>query len=278
MTTLHVGLGRWATGIIAAIALAGCGGQAKEQRDDADTHTAGSASVANTGGGGSGSVEGLPACKQPELLSASASISDADGAAKAGTGGKLRVTVTKVEQEPASNDAQAAPTTLHYTLQGAAQSWRLDATLPGLASDLIKEGDVLDFQLETSPGYIPLTQIYNQGFGLFTTDGELLLFGSHMFGHDVLPDLAFLGLEVSDSGQACGSGSVEGGGCQYRVSTAHFSSAGHVLDLQPGHAGQLGNLFVEVEAYQVVVGSGGACDDSGRSTMVGVKMAAAGTK
>lgn len=277
-------------GISVAFALAGCGGQANEGSGDADstgstaiTDQGGSAGSATPGGtsnanvpattiGGSGGFPGgLAACEQTEALSASAKISDADGPAKAGTDGKQRVTVAKLEEAPLYENAPAARTTLHYTLHGATQDWSLDATVPGLTSQLIKVGDVLDFQLETSPGYIPLTQAYNQVLGLFSTDGELLLFGADMIGYTLSPDLSFLDLEVSDSGEACGSGSTDGGGCQYKVSTAHFSGAGTGLDLQPGQTGQLGNLLIGLQTYRAVVGSGGACDDSGRSTMAGVR-------
>jgi len=234
--------------------------------------------IGGIGGIGGGLPGGLTECPAGGLF-ASAEVSDLAGSAKEGTNGKVRVTVTKLDEErPYELQAPADLQTRHIVLHGAAQEWRLDATIPGLTSELIKVGDVLDFQMEISAGYIPLNKVLNQVFGLFTPERELLLFGAHTVGYTPTPDLSFLGLDVSDGGVACGRGSYGGFGCQYAVHNAHFSAPGMELDLRPGHAGQLGNLLVGVEAYQAVLSNSGTCDDSGRSLIVGVKTAATNAK
>jgi hypothetical protein len=142
----------------------------------------------------------------------------------------------------------------------------VSAAPPGLTTELVKEGDVLDLQLETSFSYIPFSRAINQVFGLFTPEGELLLFGADITGDAPLPDLSFLGLEVSDGGMACGSGDT----CRYAEHTAHFSASSTELDLQPGETGAIGDLSVSVATFQTVLPSGN-CDASAHSVFVGVR-------
>ena len=243
----------------------------------ASNPTGGTTNLGGSNGGvGGGLPNGLMACPADNSFAfASAQVSDASGISEEATQGKVRVTVTTVDVlRPAETEAPAELTALHLVLHGAALDWTLEATIPGLTSELIKEGDELDFQLETSLGYIPLSRAINQAFGLFSPGGELLMFAAHTVGYTPTPDLSFLGLEVSDGGKWCGLGF----GCQYEAHTARFSAAGVELDVRPGHTGQLENLLIGVQDYQTVISNSGNCDDSGRSFMFGVAIAPRGAK
>jgi hypothetical protein len=298
----RVGRGRWGAALL-AVTLAGCGGKAGGDRTAAMDSTApggaggttatpddvaGSSEIAGvgaaagsigiggsiteiggsgTGGSNNGLPNGLTQCPVHDPQPASIDVTDASGRAEEGTNGKVRVTVTKLEEhDPSEVGVPAGLKARHYVLRGPTQDWGLSATIPGLTSELIKEGDVLDFQLETSDGYIPLSRVTNQVFGLFAPEGELLLFGADTTG-DPVPDLSFLGLDVSDGGTVCGLG---GDICRYAVHSAHLSAPGMELDLQPGDSGAFGNLWVRVQTFQSVLRSGN-CDGSGRSVIVGAK-------
>lgn len=232
-------------------------------------------SIAEIGGSGTGGSysnlpEGLSQCSASEPQPASIDVTDVSGRAEQGTNGKVRVTVTKVEEHaPSELGAPADLKARRYVLRGPTQDWGLDATIPGLASELIKEGDVLDFQLETSVGYIPFTRATNQVVGLFTVEGELLLFGADTVGQEPVPDLSFLGLEVSDGGTVCGLGQSV---CAYAVHSAHLRAPGMdlELDLQPGDSSAMGNLWVRVQTFHTVLPTSN-CDDSGHSVIVGAK-------
>jgi hypothetical protein len=302
---------RWGAALL-AVAVAGCGGKAGGNHAEAQGNEAGTAgtTIGGTGGGddvggssassgvgaaagsigvggssaevggsatggsGGGLAEGLTQCPA-RGWSASVDVTDASGRTEQGTNGKVRVTVTKLEEQaPSELGAPPELKVRSYVLRGPTKDWGLRATIPGLTGDLIKEGDVLDFQLETSPGYIPFTRWTNQVFGLFAPEGELLLFGADTRGHDPVPDLSFLGLEVSDGGAACRTGADSVQACRYAAHTAHFSAPATELDLQPGESGTIGNLSVLVQTFSTILPSGG-CDDSGRSIIVGAKAAAA---
>jgi hypothetical protein len=313
MLKIDAGMGRsrWGAALL-AVAIAGCGGKAGGNHpgtmDNAapggsggTTATAGptdsddlagsnatagvgaaagsigvggsSAEIGGSASGGSGGnlPNGLTECPMREPLATSVAVSDVSGRTEQGTNGKVRVTVTKLEEQaPSELGVPADLKARHYILRGPTQDWGLSATISGLTRELIKEGDVLDFQLETSIGYIPFSRAINQVFGLFTPEGELLLFGADTTGNAPVPDLSFLGLEVSDGGIACGSGDT----CRYAAHAAHFSASGTELDLQPGEAGAIGNLWVRAHTFHTPLPLGN-CDDSGHSIIVGVKGAVA---
>jgi hypothetical protein len=300
-----IGWGRWGAALL-AVAVAGCsgkaGGNAPGAMDNAapggsggttatpgptDSHdiagsnatagvgaAAGSIGVggssAETGGSGGGLAAGLTQCPA-RGWSASVDVTDVSGRTDQGTNGKVRVTVTKVEEQaPSELGAPPELKVRHYVLRGPTKDWGLRATIPGLTSELFKEGDVLDFQLETSVGYIPFSRAINQVFGLFAPEGELLLFGADTTGIAPVPDLSFLGFDVSDAGAACKTGDPSIQPCRYAEHAAHFSAPTTELDLQPGESGTIGNLSVLVQTFHTVLPSGG-CDDSGRSVFVGVR-------
>jgi hypothetical protein len=203
---------------------------------------------------------------------------DLNGRATVGTNGKVRVTVTKItEVAPDEPQAPADLKTRDYVLRGATQDWKVGVSIPGLTSELIKVGDALDFQLEASPGFVPLVSITNQAFGLFAPEGELLVFGAATFGFTPMPNLTFLGLNVSDGGTVCGTGGGAGYGCSYAAMSTHFSAPGGELDLQPGQSGQIQGLLIGVQEFHhvvaPVVANAGGCEDTGRSLIVGVKTA-----
>jgi hypothetical protein len=311
MMTLHreAKRGGFAAVLVTAFAFVGCGGRANAGEDagvagehslanqdspggsptrstpggsatadvPASNTPGGTTNVGGSNGGvGGGLPDGLTACPADKSFAfASAQVSDASGISEEATQGKVRVTVTKLELlRPAETEAPAELTARHLVLHGAAQDWTLEATIPGLSSELIKEGDELDFQLETSLGYIPLSRAINQAFGLFSPDGELLMFAAQTVGRAPTPDLSFVGLDVSDAGVWCGLGF----GCEYEAHTARFSAAGVELDVRPGHTGPLGDLLIGVQDYQTVISNSGNCDDSGRSFMFGVREPARGAK
>ena len=294
---------RWGA-VLLAVVVAGCGGKAGRDHAESQGNEAGKAgtmiggtgsgddvggssassgvvaaaggnviggSSAATGGSGSGGglPEGLTECPARESLGIYVQVNDLHGRAEQGTNGKVRVEVTKVEELASSE--MGAPEDLaarRYVLRGPTQDWELVAAIPGLTSELISEGSVLDFQLETSPGYIPLGHTTNQVFGLFTVQGgDLLVFGADITNKDPLPDLSFLGLDVKSGGSACGYG---GSHCRYAVHTAHFSASGAKLDLQPGKVGKLGDFLVSVETFQSLLPLNN-CDASGRSVIVGAE-------
>lgn len=225
------------------------------------------------GSGGVGSATSGPACSDAKLF-ASAEVTDVAGEAREGTNGKVRVTVTKVEEAAAYPTAAPADLkTRNYVLRGPVQDWGVSATIPGLTSELIKLGDELDFQLQTSPGFVPLVGATNQAFALFTPAGDLLLFAAATYGYTPVPDLAFLGMQATDAGINCREGSY-GFGCLYEVHDLHLSASGTELDLQRGHSGQLGKLLVGLQEYLNVTSNAGGCDGSGQSLIVGVKSVA----
>lgn len=285
-------LGKVGAGLLVAAALAGCGGQSAAGNHDAGDSVAGSGSSTPADPGGTGGSGGTAAngesntgavggrdpnalveCAAANLF-ASADVSDDLGVTEQGTNGKVRVTVTKLEEgRPSALEAPANLSARHYVLKGDSKEWQLDVTIPSLESELIQVGDELDFQLETSLGFIPFTHAVNQVFGLFAPDGGLLVFGAKMTGFAPLPELSFLGLEVSDGGVACGRTPNAGVGCHYQVHSAHFISPQAQLDLAPGETGQLGQLVIGVQDYAAIRSgsNSGACEDTGRSLMVGAK-------
>jgi hypothetical protein len=284
MTTLPAGSGvvRSGSGVVAALAFIACGGQAdRDGQDPADDRI-----TAQSGHGGAGGTATLPAgglgaelpgalrpCDPGQRVEARGRVYDPIELATHATNGRVRVTVTSAgTQHSVTAETRASPLWRTYELRGLTQAWMLDVMIPGLTDDLIETGDELDFELHPSTGYVPLTQSYDQLFGLFTLEGKLLLFGAHQAGQVPVPDLSFVGLAVSDTGASCASGQGPSG-CNFDVHRARFTASGAELELEPGTMGQLGNLLISLAGFQALnAGPSVACDASGRSDMFGVKL------
>lgn len=300
---------RWGQGwlgFVALLGVAGCGGQASgngatdEDKttnhgapsgaanlgDETTTTTGGTTSSdggvddgpppSGTGGshaiGGSYAIGGAPSgpvCPADQLfagLGLDSKLAD--------TKGKIRVTVAGIDEYDPGYEAPPELRARLYLLRDSSREWRVNVVIPGLPSDLIKVGDELDFQLRVTEGerLAPVSTVANPAFGIFKPEGDLLLFGANTHGTTPIPDLAFLGLQMTNRGTSCVNPSEYAGGCTYAAHGAHLSAMGAELDLEPGHSGKLGELLVGLQDFRTVL-SGEACDDTGHSLVVGFKAA-----
>ncbi|HXK19517.1 MAG TPA: hypothetical protein VNG33_17025 [Polyangiaceae bacterium] len=289
----HLGLG--ALGLCFVLSSVGCGGvdathampagagtgavaggenHVAEPGGTGGTAVAGDTSSPMTGIGGSNGAA-LPTCQSsPVAANTSANVRDPDGAFSA-VAAHAKVTVMSVQQTHLYGyGADLVPGLLNrqYLLQADSQQWNLSVTSPNLTDDLIRQGDVLDFELTISVGSVPLAPpLKDQTFAL-SANGKPLLFAANLKGYaPPIPAFPIPGLSVSDMGASCST--PPSGSCGLSGHLALLTLGNASATVETGQVAQLGDFSVAVPVFGTAT-SNGFCDDSGATTIIGVNVGA----